>query len=852
MLSNPPALSMKLGNFPQRHHCLGLLILFLTCLSTIVGSALADGPEQYPTFDVQFNRDVRPILSDRCFHCHGPDATSRKADLRLDVPDDADVSGWTDVVDEAWDESELWSRITTDDADLQMPPPTAHKKPLSKSERGIIAAWLQQGATYEQFWAFVPPVGVEPPELSSSSPLAQWAQTPIDRFVARQLEKKGLEPKPQADRPALLRRLSLDLTGLPPTESEVNEFLADSSPGAYERQVDRLLTSKRYGEHMAKYWLDLVRFADTNGIHHDHFRELTPYRDWVIRSFNDNYPYDKFSVEQIAGDLLPNPTQTQLVASGFNRLHLVIDKGTALPEESHTRNVIDRVTAVGTAFMGLTVGCAVCHDHKYDPITQRDFYRLYAFFNNIDAAPETPGRGIHEPALRFPTPQQSEQLASLDQEIAELKKRIAAVKKLADTEEEEKVKKREDGESKAENQTSQEASQPLAEQLAALETKLKQSQGKRSGVERGILTTLIMKEREEPRPAHILIRGAYDQPGEQVDRGVPAFLPPLDARAEQPDRLDLAKWLIREDHPLMSRVAVNRFWQQLFGVGLVRTSEDFGAQGEMPSHPQLLDYLATEFVASGWDIKKLMRRMVMSNTYRQSSVASPEEYKADPQNRQLARGSRFRLDAEVIRDQCLYVAGLLNEDLYGRSVRPPQPPNLWKNVSMVSSSTYEFVADEGDKIYRRSLYTFWKRALPPPQMTIFDAPTRESCIARRERTNTPLQALVLMNEQLFFESAVRLAVRLTTEEELSIEEALRTASRRITTDDPDSAEMKVMLDSYQRLLDAYKADIEAATEVLSASADAQQIVPSERIAATAALALVINGLFNLDITKTRQ
>ncbi|GAB5406064.1 MAG: DUF1553 domain-containing protein [Aureliella sp.] len=828
---------MKLGNPPLGRRFLGR-ILSLSCVTVLASTIVAQDQAQYPTFDVQFNRDVRPILSDRCFHCHGPDGASREADLRLDVPDDADVSGWNAVIDDSWEDSELWARITTDDADLQMPPPTAHKKPLSESERGIIAAWLQQGASYEKFWAFVPPVAVEPPDLPSGTSLTQWSKRPIDRFIARQLEEKGIEPKPRADRATLLRRLSLDLTGLPPTESEVDAFLADDSPGAYERQVDRLLASKRYGEHMAKYWLDLVRFADTNGIHHDHFRELTPFRDWVIRSFNNNYPYDKFSVEQIAGDLLPNPTQDQLVASGFNRLHLVIDKGTALPEESHTRNVIDRVTAVGTAFMGLTVGCAVCHDHKYDPITQRDFYRLYAFFNNIDATPETPGRGIHEPALRFPTPQQSEQMAALDRNIAELQRKIAAAKK--------------NEKDATSDDEPTDAAKANDDELKSLQASLKQTQGKRSGIERGILTTLIMKEREEPRPAHILIRGAYDQPGEQVDRGVPAFLPPIDARGDQPDRLDLAKWLIREDHPLMSRVAVNRFWQQLFGVGLVRTSEDFGAQGEMPSHPQLLDYLATQFVSSGWDVKKLMRRMVMSSAYQQSSVASPDEYKADPQNRLLARGSRFRLDAEVIRDQSLYVAGLLNEDLYGRSVKPPQPPNLWKNVSMVSSSTYEFVPDEGEKIYRRSLYTFWKRALPPPQMTIFDAPTRESCIARRERTNTPLQALVLMNERLFFESAVRLAVLLTAEEKLSIEEALRSASRRITTDDPDAAEMRVMLESYQRLLEAYADDQQSAKDVLAANESASDIVPPDQVAQTAALALVINGLMNLDVTKTRQ
>lgn len=784
-----------------------------------------------PSFDIQFNRDVRPILSDRCFHCHGPDAESREADLRLDVPESDNVQGWTSVADTDLESSQLWERITSTDPDSQMPPPTAHKKPLSESERGIIGAWLKQGAPFEQFWAFSPPVEMDPPILPVGSRLGEtsmddWAKTPIDKFVARRLLEKGRSVCQPADRRTLIRRLSLDLTGLPPTEAELEAFLSDDSPQAYAAVVDRLLSSSRYGEHMAKYWLDLVRFADTNGIHHDHFRELTPFRDWVIRSFNNNHPFNDFAVEQLAGDLLPNPTNDQLIASGFNRLHLVIDKGTALPEESHTRNVVDRVTAVGTAFMGLTVGCAVCHDHKYDPVSQRDFYRLYAFFNNIDATPETPGRGVHQPAIRLPTAQQEDQLGGIDDQIASLKREVTALKP-EDTEE------------------------PTAE-FTDKEKRLKRLEKQRTEIENGVLTTLIMRERLDPRPAHILIRGAYDQPGEKVERGTPDFLPPLVSRGDTPDRLDLAYWLTDGQHPLMARVTVNRFWQQLFGVGLVRTSEDFGAQGEMPSHPELLDYLANEFVRSGWDVKKLMRRIVMTNTYRQDSSATEDDYLIDPQNRLLARGSRYRLDAEIIRDQCLFVSGLLNEQMFGRSVKPPQPPNLWKNVSMVSSSTYAFKADSGEDIYRRSLYTFWKRALPPPQMTIFDAPTRESCIARRERTNTPLQALVLMNEQLFFQAAVELAATLKIDEQLSVTDCLATAMRRITSREADSRESALMLESYKELLARYQASPETASEVISASPTAASNVAASDSPSIAALSLVINGLFNLDITKTRQ
>lgn len=794
---------------------------------------------------VRFNQDVRPILADRCFHCHGPDEAGRQADLRLDKPNDSNASGWDSVVSEQWDESELWRRIVSADPDEQMPPPDSHKKQLSESERKMVAEWLKAGAPDEQFWSFAPVQAHAPPSASSPE-LEKWASSPIDRFVARKFAEQGVSPTKEASRRTLIRRLSLDLTGLPPTLTEIDAFVNDDSATAYRDLVDRLLSSKRYGEHMAKYWLDLVRFADTNGIHHDHFRELTPYRDWVIRSFNDNLPFNKFAVAQIAGDLLPNPTKDELIASGFNRLHLVIDRGTALPEESHTRNVVDRVTAVGTAFMGLTVGCAVCHDHKYDPITQRDFYQLYAFFNNIDAAPETPGRGIHEPALRFPTAEQTAAIEDLDARLSELKSLIKTEKARLAAEQTSKDADNEKGEQKTEGDST------TSEALKEYEAKVKSLTAQKRNIEQAVLTTLIMRERADPRPAFILTRGAYDQPGEQVERGTPSFLPPLKSRGSLPDRLDLARWLIAPEHPLMARVTVNRLWQQIFGVGLVRTSEDFGAQGEVPSHPGLLDYLATEFVTSGWDVKEMMRRIVLSRTYRQSSVATLDAYKQDPANRLLARGSRYRLDAEVIRDQCLFTAGLLNEEMYGRSVKPPQPPDLWKSVSMVSSSTYEFKADTGEDIYRRSLYTFWKRALPPPQMTIFDAPTREACIARRERTNTPLQALVLMNEQLNFEAAVHLATLLLADQANDTDSAIDSAMQRITGRLPSSDERAALYRAYDHLLAHYRDSSDAAEQVLAAHPPAAHAVPKDRQPVVAALSLVINGIYNLDITKTRQ
>ncbi|MEK6237601.1 MAG: DUF1549 and DUF1553 domain-containing protein, partial [Planctomycetales bacterium] len=453
------------------------------------------------------------------------------------------------------------------------------------------------------------------------------------------------------------------------------EFLDDDSPEAYAKLVDRLLEKKAYGEHMARYWADLVRLADTNGMHKDFYRNFSTYRSWLIRAFNDNLKFDDFVKFQLAGDLHPEPSPDQLVASGFNRLHLIIDRGTALPEESHHKNVLDRVQAFGTVFLGLTVHCGQCHEHKYDPISQKEFYQLYAFFNNFDGAPETRGApkgGIQEPSIA-----------------------VAAA----------------EGQQKA----------------------------------------MVMKERGTTKPTHVLLRGAYDSPGELVERNTPAFLPPLKPREGVYTRMDLAEWLVDPRHPLTARVAVNRFWQQFFGMGLVKTADDFGAQGEWPSHPGLLDALAVSFVESGWDVKQLVRAMVLSSAYRQSSDAEPGDYAGDPENRLLARGSRYRMDAEMIRDQILFLSGKLNRKMYGPSVKPPQPPGLWKAVSMAAPFTY--VADKGDSIYRRSFYTYWRRALPPPQMTLMNAPSREFCTARRERTNTPLQALLLMNEQEFFKAA---------------------------------------------------------------------------------------------------
>ena len=786
---------------------------------------------------VRFNRNIRPILSKKCFQCHGPDNKNRKAHLRLDRHrgDDGayrDRDGSRAIQPGSLDGSALWYRINTTDANEAMPPPGAHiHGALTGDEKKLIRRWILEGAEYEDFWSFVAPRQATLPEPKSGL----WRSSqPIDRFVMARLEEEGLQFNPQASRRTLIRRVTFDLTGLPPTPDEIATFLGDPSERAYETLVDRLLASSRYGEHMARFWLDLVRFADTNGLHHDHYRQMTPYRDWVIRAFNDNLSFDQFTKYQIAGDLFPEPSVDQQIASGFNRLHLIIDRGTALPEESFTRNVIDRVTAVGTAFLGLTVQCAVCHDHKYDPITQKDFYQLFAFFNNFDGEPETAmvrgslqfRRGLQSPYIEFPTPEETSQLNRLDEEITRLEKQIADLKpeKESTGEGDDVVKK--------------------------LEDELEERRKAREAVEERITATHVMKERAEVRPAHILIRGIYDQPGEQVERDTPAFLPSMKRKDGLRTRADFAEWLVDPSNPLTARVTVNRFWQQFFGIGIVTTSENFGTQGEWPSHPDLLDHLAFEFVDSGWDVKKLVRDIVLSETYKQSSKATPESYASDPDNRLLARGPRFRLDAEMIRDQVLSVGGLLNPAFYGKSVKPPQPAGLWSAVALPSSFPPTYEADTGDQIYRRSVYTFWKRAVPPPQMTIFDAPMRESCIARRERTNTPLQALVLMNEQQYFYATLQCAKELLMEPGLSEDQRIQLAYEKVTSQLPDAGEMVSLQNALQDFRQVYAEDVVAARTMTANLTD--EDIPAEKPVELAAWTMLVHSLLNLDITKTRQ
>lgn len=765
--------------------------------------------------EVSFNRDIRPLLSNRCFSCHGPDAESREAELRLDKPDGESGAIGFVIEPGSIEDSELWNRITSDDESLMMPPPDSHLKPLSDIEQGLIKRWIESGAGYEDFWAFERPVKSSLPVVKDES----WSDQPIDRFVLAKLESLSRSPAAEADLRTLVRRVTLDLTGLPPSRAEIAQYLDEHrtlGDGAWEKLVDRLLSRPQYGEHVGRYWLDLVRFADSNGMHKDFYRNHVAYRDWVIRSLNENLGYDDFVRYQLAGDLYSQPSQDQLVASGFNRLHLIIDRGTALPEESFSKNVIDRVTSVGTAFMGLTIHCAQCHDHKFDPITQQDFYSLSAFFNNIDATPETSGRpkmGLQPPFISLGTAAQQKELTELDQRIATMKVQL------------------------------EEAEEPDAENLAA---SIKQLQTRRDTFDQSIPKAMVMKERDEVRPTFVCERGQYDAHGKEVSRDTPGFLPPLKTSGEVASRLDLAEWFVDPANPLTARVAVNRFWQQCFGIGLVRTSEDFGSQGDIPSHPKLLDYLAVSFVESGWDVKALLRQIVMSKTYRQSSIATPEQFRTDPKNRWLARGSRYRLDAEVIRDQILATSGMLSKTMYGPSVKPPQPEGLWKAVSMTGE---RYRADNGEAALRRSVYTFWKRSMPPPQMTILNAPLRDSCIARRERTNTPTQALLLLNEPEYLKAARELAlVALKQPETQRLDFVWETITSQLPDEDEKTVMKKLLLDSQQQ----YAADEALADEICRGLELSEKNTSPAAKAEIAAWTVLGNTVYNLDITKTKD
>jgi len=821
---------------------------------------------------IDYSRDIRPILADRCYACHGPNEDARESGLRLDVREralaEAD-SGKRAIVPRKPRASEMIRRILAEDADERMPPPHSHKT-LTPSEIEKLRQWIHQGADWREHWAFLAPVAPELPLVKNEA----WPRTPIDYFVLARLEQSGWAPSSEADKETLVRRVTLDLTGLPPTLEEIDAFLADQSPQAYERLVDRLIESPRFGEHMARYWLDAVRFGDSFGRHMDPMWDMWPYRDWVIKAYNSNKPYDQFITEQLAGDLLPDPTDQQLVATGFNRLHISYGEGTVLPEEAFVGNVVDRVVTTGTVLMGLTLECSKCHDHKYDPLKMTDFYSLFAYFNSIDGEPQFQRPELpFEPTLTYVKPEAKSRYAMLAARASEIEKDIAALRtataestEYANWLAEEPGRKRDEKLLDGYLKDHVEKFRQLEEQLASVQ----RDKGEIS------CTTMIWKERKEPRPAQVLNRGEYDQPGASVERSTPPFLPPLPEGSPR-NRLGLAQWLVSREHPLTARVAVNRFWQQVFGVGIVKTSDDFGSQGEAPSHPHLLDWLAVEFIQDGWDVKQLMKRIVLSAAYRQTSrvrsaefgVRSEQEltpdsslrtphstlrtpHSADPENRLLGRGPRFRLDAEILRDQALYVSGLLVERQGGPSVKPPQPDGLWLAVSAGDSEgTQKFTQDVGpEKVHRRTLYTFIKRTAPPPQLAILDAPSREAACVRRERTNTPLQALLLLNDPQYFEAARALAERVLSDANHSPKEDAATMFRVAVGRRAEEKELAELLDLYQSSLAHFERNTGEANKLLTVGE--RPPLANLPVARLAALTTVGNLVLNLDETLTKR
>ncbi|MBI1790127.1 MAG: DUF1553 domain-containing protein [Acidobacteria bacterium] len=1032
---------------------------------------------------VDFNRDIRPILSDTCFTCHGPDEKHRAVNLRLDTKDGAfaDRGGYQVIVPGSSAKSRLYQRVKADPKAGRMPPPLPGQPGLTARQLELVRQWIDEGAKWETHWAYSPPQRHPLPEVKNPA----WAKNPIDRFILARLGREGLRPSPDADRITLLRRVSFDLTGLPPSPADVDALLADKSPGAYEKAVDRLLRSTRYGERMAMMWLDVARYADTHGYHIDSHRDMWPWRNWVIEAFNRNLPFDQFTVQQIAGDLLPGATQDQKIATGFNRNHMINFEGGAIPEEYQTEYVVDRVETTANAWLGMTLGCARCHDHKYDPIQQRDFYRFFAFFNTIPEKGLDGRTGNAEPLLALPSPEQRQREEALKARIAEtakaLPEELLAIEQirwekiraatlprptreglvahyefdghLADTsgfyqhgrivrgevsygegiagrssawsgetqadlgnagafergdkftvslwarsgasremtvlqkldaavdrrgweivydesqhigdqrrgmnvqvnlihrwpDEAIRIQTRQrllqsdwnhiallyDGSGKAaglqlwvngkpreidilrDNLTgpirtnsplaigdkalgqpfkgslddlrvynrpieapeienlaihdpirsallsngkrSREQKERLREYFLTRDApeptrlayaELKRLRREKTELDKQIPTTMIMEEMEKPRETFILGRGDYRNKTEKVNAGVPTALPPLPPGAPS-NRLGLAQWLVDPSHPLTARVTVNRFWQMYFGLGLVKTTEDFGSQGEAPSHPDLLDWLATEFIRTGWDVRAMQRLIVTSAAYRQASKVTPDVLDKDPENRLLARGPRFRLPAEMVRDNALAASGLLDPELGGRSVFPYSPKGLWEDVAYGDVfSAQAYPASTTRDLYRRSLYTFWKRTAPAASLATFDAPDREKCAARRLRTNTPLQALVLMNDPTYVEAARALAQRTIQEGGKDETARIAWAFRRATARKPTAKEAQALREVARKQIVEYRRDPDLAKRLLEVGASKYEagLDPVE----LAAWTTVASVILNLDETITKE
>jgi mono/diheme cytochrome c family protein len=947
----------------------------MACLTVGLANGGAQVKKKAPptTKAVDYNRDVRPILSEHCYKCHGPDGKEVKGGLRLSDPADAvrDRRGYFAIKPGNSGKSMLMDRVKVGNNDDPMPPKDSGMQPLSPEQVATLKLWIDQGAKYEKHWAFVLPKMPAIPTVGKTAVI----RNPIDNFIVEKLEKKGLKQEKEADSATLLRRASLTLTGLLPTPAEIKQLESDKKPGAYERAIDRLLDSERYGEHQARYWLDAVRYGDTHGLHLDNERAIYPYRDWVVRAFNKDLSFDKFTLWQLAGDLLPNPTTDMKIATGYVRMNPTSGEGGAIEDEFLVRNTFDRVDTMSTVFLGMTVGCAKCHDHKYDPITTKNYYELFAFFNSTKDAPLDSNALNAEPTVPAPTPEEDKQLIEWKAELTKIEAgtdlaeatnwvasaRVAPAKfagwevsepfvhktfdEAYDTDETPskwkpikitpgqassfigkdnasgyvrtsiesesdadltlrlnsddaikvwlngkivhankvlrsvteaadvvkirlvkgsnqlmiKVVNATGGEGLVFNSGSDKAvrideafkkKDPILTKKTYLidgpdSLQAKQYRtvsGQVSKMESMIPRTMVAEELPTPRDAYILRRGEYTLRTDKVGRGIPTAFGTLPAGAPL-NRLGLAQWLIDKNNPMTNRVFVNRIWQQHFGTGIVKTAEDFGNQGEWPSHPELLDYLTMKFASGGFSIKKLHKLILTSATFRQQSIVTKQKEVLDPENRLCSRGPRFRLDAEVLRDQVLQVSGLLINREGGHGFKPYQPAGLWEDVTFQGSNTATYMQDKNSDIYRRTLYLFWKRTSPHPVMLSFDAPSREACVVRRARTNTPLQALITMNEPAFMEASRVFGERLV-KSKMTPAERISYAFNLALGRNPSKVEQTILLSAAQRYEARYKQSPKDAEELTSVGlAPMAKDLPKDQVATWT---MIASTIFNLD------
>lgn len=833
-----------------------------------LGTLAAAEPAPEP---LDFNRDIRPILAENCFYCHGQDANKRQADLRLDVREVAVAA--KAIVPRDLAASTLAARIRSTDPEQQMPPPKSNRR-LTDAQRKLLERWIEEGAAYANHWAFVPPTRPAEPAVKRET----WPRNAIDRFVLAKLESLGLEPSPEADRATLIKRLSADLVGLPPTPAEVDAFVADQDPRAYERLVDRLMASPHYGERMALPWLDAARYADSNGFQQDGDTWQWVWRDWLVRALNDDMPFDQFTIWQLAGDLLPNATLDQKIASGFNRNHLLNGEGGAIPEEQRFVNLFDRVDTTATTWLGLTMACAQCHDHKYDPITMRDYYGLLDAFNRVpeSGTPQFFSSRIRvaAPFVEAPTAENQARIADFEQQIKaadEEAKRVADTayegwraglfadgkpaegKGLPDSlaallrkpETERSANDKAAVDSQLRKHFDDKVRGTLAGKLPAL-AKAEDIRKQLNAYKADNLPRVMIMSDERPRETAILDRGEYLKPREKVGFATPAFLPPLPEGAPA-NRLGLAQWLIAPQHPLTARVQVNRMWQQFFGQGIVKTAEDFGVQSEYPLHGPLLDWLAVEFRDGGWRVKALQKLIVMSATYRQSSRVTPDLRTRDAENRLYARASRFRMPSLVLRDWALAASGLLIPKLGGKPVYPYQPDAVWESLAITKERDFTYPASHGDDLYRRSLYTFWRRTVGPANM--FDASNRQTCRVRTTTTSTPLHALTTLNDPTWVEAARVLAERAWHASE-TLDERLAFAFRQVVCRAPQDRDRQLLRRAFERQLAVYRADPAAAARFLAVGERKRdEKLPADEHAALAAVCLAV---LNIDEAISRE